>query len=133
MRKQIDVKRLHHEINRAVGLILSGVSKFTLPTPDPELGRKLCIGAARELETLATELVNKDLKKASQYWIDANKAKMTIEKVTAIAGGPQVKWTMVPEHTLKFVEFMHSVGTIKVKTADWKDLFFPEIHDLPGS
>ena len=90
---------------------------------------KAIVSAMRE----ATELVNKDLKKASQYWIDANKAKMTIEKVTEIAGGPQVKWTMVPEHTLKFVEFMHSVGTIKVKTADWKDLFFPEIHDLPGS
>ena len=24
-------------------------------------------------------------------------------------------------------------ATIKEKTADWKDLFFPEIYDLPGS
>ncbi len=90
---------------------------------------KAVISAMRE----ATELVNKDLKKASQYWIDANKAKMPLEKVAEIAGGAQVKWTMTPENTLKFLEFMHSVGSIKEKTADWKDLFFPEIYDLPGS
>ena len=90
---------------------------------------KAVVSAMRE----ATELVNKDLKKASQYWIDANKAKMTVEKVAELAGGPQVKWTMVPEQTLNFVAFMHSVGTIKEKTTDWKDLFFPEIHDLPGN
>jgi len=28
---------------------------------------------------------------------------------------------------------MHSVGTIKVKPARWQDLFFSEVHDLPGS
>ncbi len=78
----------------------------------------------------ATVRVNKDLKVASQYWIEANKAKIPLEKVVAVAGTG--KWTMVPEHTLKFVEFMHSVGSLKEKTADWKDLFFPEIHDLPG-
>jgi hypothetical protein len=33
------------------------VSKFTLPTPDPELGRKLCLGAVQELEALAKDLV----------------------------------------------------------------------------
>ena len=50
-----------------------------------------------------------------------------------IAAGKQVKWTMVPESTVKYAEFMHAVGTIKVKPVDWKELFFPEIHGLPGS
>jgi len=27
----------------------------------------------------------------------------------------------------------HKVGTLKNNPASWKDLFFPEIHDLPGS
>ena len=90
---------------------------------------KALVAALRE----ATELVNKDLKTASQYWIDANKAKIPLEKVVAVAGGPQTKWTLTPENTLKFVQFMHSVGSIKETTSDWKDLFFPEIHDLPGN
>ncbi|MEA2969949.1 MAG: hypothetical protein QOE78_3210, partial [Alphaproteobacteria bacterium] len=26
-----------------------------------------------------------------------------------------------------------AVGTIKIKPANWKDLFFPEVYALPGS
>jgi len=81
----------------------------------------------------ATEMLNKDVKPASQYWIDDVKSKMTLEKVAEIASGPQVKWTMVPENTIKYAEFMHAVGSIKIMPASWRDLFFPELHGLPGS
>lgn len=81
----------------------------------------------------ATEMLNKDVKEAAQLWIDNVKSKLPAERVAAIASGKQVKWTMVPEYTVKYAEFMYSVGTIKAKPASWKDLFFPEIHDLPGS
>ena len=78
-------------------------------------------------------MLNKDVKEAAQLWIDNVKSKLTVEKVAEIASGKQVKWTMVPESTVKYADFMHSVGTIKVKPADWKELFFPEVHNLPGS
>ena len=39
-------------------------------------------------------------------------------------------WDVKPD---KFAEFMAQVGTLKVKPADWKELFFPEVHGLPGS
>ena len=29
-------------------------------------------------------------------------------------------------------EYMHRIGLLKSKPASWKDVFFPEIHDLPG-
>ena len=78
-------------------------------------------------------MLNKDLKSAAQYWAEDVKSKLPIDKVAAIASGPQVKWTMTPQNSMKFAEFMHSVGTIKEMPANWKDLFFPEIHDQPGS
>src|SRR5262245_38728630 len=81
----------------------------------------------------ATEMLKADVRPASQYWIDNVKSKMTVDQVAEIAAGSQVKWTMVPENTMKYAEFMHSVGSIKVKPASWKDLFFPEVHELPGS
>jgi NitT/TauT family transport system substrate-binding protein len=81
----------------------------------------------------ATQMLNKDVKPASRYWIDNVKSKLTVEKVAEIASGKQVKWTMVPENTVKYAEFMHAVGSIKAMPADWKELFFPEVHDLPGS
>jgi len=90
---------------------------------------KALIGAFQE----ATEMLNKDVKPAAQYWIDDVKSKLTVEKVAEIASGKEVRWTMAPESTVKYAEFMHAVGTIKVKPASWKDLFFPEVHALPGS
>jgi NitT/TauT family transport system substrate-binding protein len=34
---------------------------------------------------------------------------------------------------MKYASFMAEVGSIKAKPESWKDLFFPEIHALPGS
>ena len=78
-------------------------------------------------------MLNKDVAPAAQYWIDDVKSKMTVQQVSEIASGKLVKWTMAPESTLKYAEFMHAVGSIKVEPASWKDLFFPEVHELPGS
>jgi len=81
----------------------------------------------------ATQMLNKDVKPAAQYWIDDVKSKLTVEKVAEIASGKQVQWTMAPESTMKYAQFMHAVGSIKAAPASWKDLFFPEVHGLSGS
>jgi NitT/TauT family transport system substrate-binding protein len=81
----------------------------------------------------ATEIVDKDRAKAARYWIEDVKSKMPIEKVTAVISGPQVRWTMAPENAMKYASFMHSVGSLKEAPKSWKELFFPEIHDLNGS
>jgi NitT/TauT family transport system substrate-binding protein len=95
---------------------------------NPKLFEAL-VAAFRE----ATDMLNKDVTPAAQYWIDNSKSKLPVEKVAGIASGPQVKWTMVPENTMKYAEFMNAVGSIKVKPTSWKDMFFPEVHALPGS
>jgi len=81
----------------------------------------------------ATQMLNKDVKPAAQYWIDDVKSKLTVEKVAEIASGKQVQWTMAPESTMKYAQFMHAVGSIKAAPASWKDLFFPDVHGLSGS
>ncbi|MGH6726545.1 MAG: ABC transporter substrate-binding protein [Pseudolabrys sp.] len=81
----------------------------------------------------ATEIVDKDRRGAAAYWIEDSKSKLPLDTAAKIVGGSQVHWTMVPENTMKFAEFMASVGRLKVKPASWKDYFFPEIYDLKGS
>jgi NitT/TauT family transport system substrate-binding protein len=81
----------------------------------------------------ATEIVSKDQRKAAGYWIQDSKSKLPLDKATAIVSGPQVHWTMVPENTMKFAEFMASVGRLKAKAKSWKDYFFPDIYDQNGS
>jgi NitT/TauT family transport system substrate-binding protein len=53
--------------------------------------------------------------------------------VGGVVSGPQVRWTLAPENTMKFANFMHYVGIIKVAPNSWQDLFFPEVHHLKGS
>ena len=90
---------------------------------------KALIAALKE----ATEIVDKDRAKAAGYWIQDVNSKLPLDKVTAVISGPQVRWTMAPENAMKFATFMHSVGSLKEAPKSWKDLFFPEVHDLPGS
>src|SRR4029077_10330802 len=90
---------------------------------------KALIAALKE----ATGIVDKDRQKAAGYWIEDVKSKLPLDKVTAVISGPQVRWTMAPENAMKFATFMASVGSIKEAPKSWKDMFFPEIHDLNGS
>jgi len=41
-------------------------------------------------------------------------------------------FTLSPEKVFKTAVFMGKVGTVKDPPAKWQDLFFPDIHDLPG-
>jgi len=81
----------------------------------------------------ATAMLTRGVGEASQYWVENAKSKLPVDKVVQIASGKQVRWTMVPEATLKYADFMHAVGSIKVKPASWKEVFFPDLHDMPGS
>ena len=131
--QQLDDKAIHTVLNSYD--VFGGPHTFTVAwtssqfrDKNPQLYKALVKAFAE-----ATDMLNKHVKEAAQYWADDVKSKLPVEKVAAIASGPQVKWTMTPQNTMKFAEFMHSVGTIKEKPADWKELFFPEIHDLSGS
>ena len=81
----------------------------------------------------ATDVVNKDKTAAGALWIEDSKSKLPLDMVGTIVAGPQVRWTLTPENTMKYADFMAEVGTLKVKAASWKDYFFPEIYDLNGS
>jgi len=50
-----------------------------------------------------------------------------------VVSGPQVRWTLVPENTMKFARFMQGTGTLKTMPESWRDYFFPEIHGRNGT
>ena len=81
----------------------------------------------------ATEIVNNDRRAAAALWIKDANSKLPLEKVYQVVSNPQFKVTMVPEKTMKFANFMHSVGTLRAAPGSWRDLFFPEFNDPDGS
>jgi NitT/TauT family transport system substrate-binding protein len=131
--QQLDQPGVHTVLNSFD--VMGGSHSFTVAwtsakfrDKNPVLYKAL-IAALRE----ATDIVNKDKAAAGALWIEDSKSKLPREMVAKIVAGPQVRWTMTPENTMKFADFMTGVGTLKVKAASWKDYFFPEIYDLKGS
>ena len=90
---------------------------------------KAVVAALKE----ATDAINADKKRAAEIYVQAGGNKESAEKLLAIMNDPQVRYTMAPERILPYAQFMHQVGTLKNRPESWKDLFFPEVHNLPGS
>jgi NitT/TauT family transport system substrate-binding protein len=81
----------------------------------------------------ATDIVNADKRAAAALWLADSNSKLPLDEVAAIVAGPQVRWTLAPQETVKYASFMHGVGSVKAAPASWQDLFFPEIHGVAGS
>ena len=131
--QQLEDPKIHTVLNSFD--VLGGSHTFTVAwtsrkfhDDNPKLYRAL-VDALKE----ATDILNQDKQAAAALWIEDSKSKLPLDMVQKILAGPQVVWTMTPEHTMKYADFMAEVGSIKTKAESWKDLFFPEIHDLKGS
>lgn len=81
----------------------------------------------------AMALINADKNAASDVYIKETKSKLDREFVRKIVADAENEFTMTPRNTMKYADFMFRVEALKNKPASWKDYFFTEIHDLPGS
>lgn len=81
----------------------------------------------------AIDLINGDKPAAAAILKELTKDKAPNVEITEMLNKPEVRFTLVPENLSKIAEFMHKVGSIKTRPASWKEMFFPEIHHLPGS
>jgi NitT/TauT family transport system substrate-binding protein len=107
-------------------LMVWATSKFRSENPK---SYKAFLDAMRE----ATELINADKRRAAEIYVKEGNNRDNVDKILAIMNDPQVRYTMAPERVLPYAQFMHQVGTLKNKPTSWKDMFFPDIHDLSGS
>jgi NitT/TauT family transport system substrate-binding protein len=89
---------------------------------------KALFAALRE----ATDIVNKDRRAAAALWISDSRSKLALDFV-GVVSGPLVRWTMVPENTMKFARFMVTNAMLRAAPDSWRDYFFPEIHTADGS
>lgn len=81
----------------------------------------------------AIDKINADKKKYAQVFVRFTKSKLQPDFIEEMLNDPQIRYTMAPEGTMRFAEFLHKIGRIKEKPQSWKDMFFPEIHNLPGN
>lgn len=81
----------------------------------------------------ATRTINADKRKAAALYVEMAKDKSGVDAVYEMIADPQMTFTTVPQNIVKFTDFKHRTGTMKVKPATWKDLFFENVWTKTGS
>ena len=111
---------------RASALVVVTTTKFH--DANPKL-YKAFLAAEKE----AIDMINKDKRAAAKAYLEiANDRKNTVDDIFAVINDKDYAFTLSPEKVFKTAVFMGKVGSIKDIPAKWQDLFFPDIHDLPG-
>lgn len=82
----------------------------------------------------AIAMTNGDKRRAAQVYLEiTGDKKNTVNDIVKTLNDPQIGYSTTPMHVMKFVDFLHRIGTLKNKPTAWKDVFLPAVHHLPGS
>jgi len=75
----------------------------------------------------ATEIINKDKRAAAETYVRVTKDKSGVDAILKImtAPGNEYNFNKTPDGDMRIVEFMHKIGSIKVKAESFNDLLFP--------
>jgi len=82
----------------------------------------------------ASDFIRREPRQSAEVYIRlANEKRSGPDELTKMIADPDNVWATTPLNAMRYVEFMHKVGTLKKMPASWKDLFMPEVHELKGS
>jgi NitT/TauT family transport system substrate-binding protein len=115
--------------------VMGGSTTFTMlstTTAFREQNPKAYAAVLKALD-LAVDVIIDDKQGAAEILLASTaESGFSSEEIVALLKDPNVKFTTTPENVMKYAEFMQQVGSIQKRPASWKDLFFPEVHELPG-
>lgn len=70
---------------------------------------------------------------AARIYVDEEKPKLTAEDVQRLIEQPGAHYSLAPLNTQKFADFMFQTGALRTRPESWRDYYFPELYELPGS
>lgn len=117
--------------------VMGGSTTFTMvstTTRFREQNPKIYNAVLKALEEASRRIVA-DKKTAAEILLASTGGEkgFTVNEIVRTLNDPHVKFTTTPENVMKYAVFMHQIGSIRNSPSSWKDLFFPEIHGVPGS
>ncbi len=77
----------------------------------------------------ANFIVKDDPSKAIQLFIQNSGSKIDPIALEAVLAEPDTRFDTAPHGFMRYAEFMHRAGTIKVMPKDWREAFVPELED----
>ncbi|OYX13266.1 MAG: hypothetical protein B7Z15_07840 [Rhizobiales bacterium 32-66-8] len=81
----------------------------------------------------AMALIAADKTAAAETFRKFDRSKLTTAEVVAILNDANMmSFSPTPHKVMMFADYMYKTGLIKTLPASWKDVFFSNVHDLPG-
>ena len=116
--------------------IMGAPSTFTMlyaPTRFYDENPKTYAAVLKALQA-AIAFINADKKAAADVFLASEEGKgWKLDDIMEILNDPDVRFTTSPESMMTYAAFMAEVGSIKVKPKSWQEMFFPDIHGVPGN
>lgn len=85
------------------------------------------LGALQE----AAEFITRNPEAAADAYLRVTRAKIDRALLLKVIKDPKVRFTIAPQNTYALASFLHQVGAIRNKPANWRDYFF--VHPLLAS
>lgn len=116
--------------------IMGGSTTFTMLSTTARFREENAAANGAVLRALeeANRLIAADPRAAAEILLASTpESGFTVDETIAMLQDDSVRFTTTPENVQKYADFMHATGSIDRRPADWKELFFPEVHAVPGS
>ncbi len=97
-----------------------------------DTNHKTCAAVGAALKE-ATEIINKDKRAAADLYKKMANDNSPVEDLYKLLAHPEMEFSITPNNIMKYVDFMYQTGQIKARPGSWRDLFFSNVHNLPGS
>ncbi|NCH56504.1 ABC transporter substrate-binding protein [Cronobacter muytjensii] len=81
----------------------------------------------------AAKIINADKNAAAETYIRVEKSRLPRPLVEKIVNDPEIEFTVSPQRTFIYAEKLHELGVLKNKADSWKDYFFNDAWENPGS
>ena len=78
-------------------------------------------------------MIRRDPARAARAFKQLTKAIQGEAELEQMIRQPDAQYSVTPVAIAKVAAFMTSIGTIRTAPANWRDVFFPEAHTLPGN
>jgi NitT/TauT family transport system substrate-binding protein len=115
--------------------VMGGSTTFTMLSTTTRFREENAAAYKAVLAALeeANQLIVGDIPAAAALLAEAGEGGFEAAELADMLRDPAIKFTTTPENVMRYAEFMNSIGSIKTRPAAWTELFFPEIHAVPGS
>nr|WP_314074473.1 ABC transporter substrate-binding protein [uncultured Roseococcus sp.] len=89
--------------------------------------------AIRAAQETANAWIAAHPREAAELYVRAERSSLSVDFVEELIRHPDHRFTTAPQGVEYFAQFQHRTGQIPVRIESWKEIFFPEAHDGPGS